>query len=339
MQLKLLLSMLAIALCTTSVLAAPQVRYQITPIGAPPESQLTALGLNNRGEVVGSWSGIGQHGFYWRDGRLVDLNDQVYPNAGYVEAIGINDRSQIVGIYSDATIEGFHAFVLWRGSVRDVEGPPDALHVFANLINDRGQIIGAAYDFAGNYSTFLNDHGTVEVFDPSFEPGGINNAGTVSGRHVTADGVRAALWKDGVITPIGPLFSSGGGINDRGQVIGYMSSNVAARAFVWERGRLTQLPALRADQTYSWALGINNAGRIVGETVINEPTGTVQIATVWDNGQVADLNALIHPADPLRAFVTFSSAGPINDRGEIVARGMDSRFGTLDTYFLEPARH
>jgi probable HAF family extracellular repeat protein len=339
MRLKLLPYVLALALCTTSVLAAPQVRYRITPITAPPGSQLTATGLNNRGEVVGSWSGeVGQHGFYWRDGRLVDLNDQVYPNAGYVEASGINDRSQIVGIYSDAVVEGFHAFVLERGRMRDVEGPPGAQHVFASFINDRGQILGASYDQDGNYSSFLNDHGTVEVFDPFFDPADINASGTVSGSYYL-DGSRAAIWKDGVITPIGPLFSQGRRLNDRGQVTGAMNNNIAARAFVWERGRLTQLPALRADQTYSWALDINNAGRIVGTTVINGPTGTVSIATVWDNGQVADLNALIHPHDPLRAFVTFTSAGPINDRGEIVAQGMDSRIGSLDIFFLEPVQH
>ena len=73
-----------------------------------------------------------------------------------------------------------------------------------------------------------------------------------------------------MVVTIGPPFSGGGTINDRGshRIHGRQHWQ---RAFLWERGRLTPLPKLRADQTYSWALDINNAGRIVGTTVINSP--------------------------------------------------------------------
>ncbi|HKU88419.1 MAG TPA: hypothetical protein VJP84_01405 [Steroidobacteraceae bacterium] len=64
----------------------------------------------------------------------------------------------------------------------------------------------------------------------------------------------------------------------------------------------------------------------------------MSIATVWDNGQVADLNTLIHPDDPLRAFVSLTTATLINDRGEIAARGTDSRTVGLSYYFLKPVR-
>jgi probable HAF family extracellular repeat protein len=96
------------------------------------------------------------------------------------------------------------------------------------------------------------------------------------------------------------------------------------------------LPALLENQTQSLANDINNSGRIVGETTMNQPDRTLQLATVWDNGQVADLNTLIHPDDPLRAYVTLTTGTLINDRGEIVAQGADSRVGYLQYYFLEP---
>jgi uncharacterized membrane protein len=161
----------------------------------------------------------------------------------------------------------------------------------------------------------------------------INASGVVSGTQFPDR--RAAIWEDGEITPIAPAPSDGRDINDRGQVIGLLIGS-GTRAFVWERGRLTVLPALLENQTQSLANDINNSGRIVGETTMNQPDRTLQLATVWDNGQVADLNTLIHPDDPLRAYVTLTTGTLINDRGEIVAQGADSRVGYLQYYFLEP---
>lgn len=315
-------------------MAAPQVYYRIAPITTPPDSYLSAASLNNRSEVVGAWGGeIVQSGFHWRNGNLVDLKPLVYPTASWMEAMGINNRSQIIGIYSDPVIEGVRAFLLDHGQVSNVEGPPGSQHVFANLINDRGQILGAAYDHAGNFSNFLNDHGTVEVFDPSFEPGGINNRGVVAGRWISGGEIRGAIWKEGVITPIAPSSSSAGALNDRGQVLGYTyTGGVGTRAFVWERGRLTSLPALHTTQTSSYAYSINEAGRIVGQTV----AGSAQIATVWEGGRAADLDALIHSSDPRRGFVHLLWANSINDRGEILATGTDLRIGTLELFVLRP---
>jgi len=193
MRLKLSSLLLSLVFGAASVQAAPQVRYRITPIAAPPDSYITATGLNNWGEVVGSWAGeIGQHGFHWRNGNLSDLNELVYPNASYVEASGINDHHQIAGIYADPSFEGFRGFILDydTGQVRDVAGPPGSVHVFANSINDRGVIRGAAYDAEGNYRDFLNDHGNITVFNGPFEPTGGNDFGVYAGR----DAGRATLW-------------------------------------------------------------------------------------------------------------------------------------------------
>jgi uncharacterized membrane protein len=316
-----------------AALAAPQVRYRITPVRPPPGDWVQASGLNERRELVGLWSSeSGQKGFYWRDGVLLDLNPLVSPTVSWVEAMSINNRSQIVGTYADPAIDGVRGFLLDHWQMRDVEGPPGSQHIFANSINDRGVIVGAAYDYDGNFSFFLNDHGRIEVFDSSFEPGGSNIFGIFAGRDTTVPGGRAALWKDGVVTPIAPPFSSATTITERGQVIGYMDANTGSHAFLWERGRLTSLPALYANQTYSWAFGINNAGRIVGATY----AGSVSIATMWNDGQVYDLNMLIHPGDPLRAYVTFTSAGPINEFGVIQAQGTDLRVGVPETFLLEP---
>jgi probable HAF family extracellular repeat protein len=341
MRLEKLSSIVVLAFLATSAAAQTQVRYRITPIPAPSDGQLDVTGMNNRGEVIGwttSESLPEQRGFVWRDGGFVYLNDRLGPNITHMEPLGINDRSQVVGYFTDPTSQTFRGFLLDRNSVRYIDGPPGAQVVFVNEINDRELILGSSYDAGGVESWWLLDEGQYTVFDSSFNPAGYNLRGVVSGRQfVSGSGVHAALWDEGQISVIAPAFSSASDINERGQVVGVMNTNVASRAFLWERGRLTQLPALRTDQTSSFAGTINNAGVIAGSTTVNQPTGTVSIATLWYDGRVVDLNTLIHPDDPLRPYVTLESAS-INDRGEILASGHDSRSPSVAYFFLEPTR-
>ena len=49
-----------------------------------------------------------------------------------------------------------------------------------------------------------------------------------------------------------------------------------------------------------------------------------------------DLNALIDPADPLQPFVTLVEGVDINDLGQILANGFDSRTGESHAYLLTP---
>ncbi len=340
MRLKLYPSLL-LALFVTSAIAAPQWHYQITPIPNPPDGYVQATGMNNRGEVIG-WRSIDaagtQQGFVWRDGTFTYLNERVGPNTSYMEPLGINDRSQIVGYFSDPATQTFRGFWIGRRAVRYIDGPPGATVVFLNQINDRELILGASYDAAGNESHWLWEDGEYSVFE-NFVPTGFNLRGTVSGStYVPGSGGHAALWEDGEISIIGPAFSAAAGINDRGQVVGTMNNNGGTRAFFWDDGTLTPLPALRADQVYSYARGITNSGVISGSTVINGPNGSESIATLWRKGQPVDLNDLIHPDDPLRPYVTLTSAS-MNERGDILASGLDSRNIGVAYFFLERVRH
>jgi uncharacterized membrane protein len=338
MRLKWLSSVFVLAFFATSAMAAPQVRYRLHVISSPLLGGLSPTGMNNRGEVVGTRAAPdGESPFVWRDGAFVDLRSRITPAASYIEATGINDRSQIVGFYLDPDTSVFRGFLLDRDRVSNLQGPLTAEAVFMGRINDREQIFGSFYDAEHNEASFINDQGRVRLLEPSFVPTDINVSGALSGTRTSEGESRAAIWEDGLITPIAPTPSRATSINDRGQVVGVLTGAVV-RAFAWERGRLTVLPALLDNQPQSWVSDVNNSGRIVGETSYNQPDRTVQIATVWDNGQVTDLNTLIRPDDPLRAFVTLVTAMMINDRGEIVARGTDSRAAGLQIYFLEPVR-
>ena len=78
-------------------------------------NQSVALGINNRGQVVG-WAGFlgeGMGAFLYSDGAMVDLNALVGPSSGWTlqEATGINDSGQIVGTGTNPSGQ-YDAFLL-----------------------------------------------------------------------------------------------------------------------------------------------------------------------------------------------------------------------------------
>lgn len=335
-QLKLLTFIFALVFGAIDVFAAPQVRYRLTPIVDSAGNSVGPTDMNRRGEIVGYFNPGNPRAFYWRDGTFTDITDRVDPEAPYVEPSSINDRSQILGIYLDPDAGVFRGFLLDDGGPRNIQGPSNAEHVFVFAMNRREQILGLSYDAERIGTNFLWDRGEIQIMDSNFNPSRINDRGAVVGTHFLNDVGRAAIWKDGEITVVGPPSSYGSDINERGQLVGFLEQDTGQRAFFWYRGHQSLLPPLRVDQSYSAAQSINKVGRIVGQTGVLFPEGMLQIATVWDNGKVFDLNTLIHPNDPLRAFVTLTSTGRINDRGEILATGTDSRTGASGNYFLQP---
>jgi probable HAF family extracellular repeat protein len=84
---------------------------------------------------------------------------------------------------------------------------------------------------------------------------------------------------------------------------------------LWKNGQIIDLGTLDGD-CFSQANAINSSGRIVGQSFSCD--GTVSRAVVWDNGWIIDLNVAI-PADSTLQLVETDN---INDRGEIVGRGL-----------------
>jgi probable HAF family extracellular repeat protein len=74
------------------------------------------------------------------------------------------------------------------------------------------------------------------------------------------------------------------------------------------------------------ALDINDAGQVTGYSNGH--------AFLWDGTTMLDLNALIAP--PLRPFVTLDWGVDINDLGQILANGFDSRTGEHHAYLVSP---
>lgn len=225
----------------------------MTPLPTLGGNNGYALGVNNRGQVVGTAENSTQDPSCIAP-QVLDWEAVVWgPKPGQIQelpplsgdaaagAIAINDRGQVVGV-SGVCMNGPspepHA-VLWQhGSPIDLGNLGGGMNNAATGINERGDIIGFS-DLAGDvYShAFLwtrdkgmQDLGTLPG-DANSAAFGINEEDQVTGNSCDASGnCRAFLWQDGVMTDLNTLVCSGtslyltnsGGtdINDRGEIVG-----------------------------------------------------------------------------------------------------------------------
>lgn len=113
----------------------------------------TPTAINNQGTVVGFSLPAGQDGtrnfeaFLWTQaGGLVRLGK--LPGDIRAEALGVNDNNQVVGL-SRGGPHLFRAFIWQNGVMTDLNCltvPGSSFLLFANDINDRGQISGELFD-------------------------------------------------------------------------------------------------------------------------------------------------------------------------------------------------
>jgi probable HAF family extracellular repeat protein len=210
---------------------------RITVFDAPGARGTEAVKINNRGQIVGSWSentptvndpDAKVHGYLRDRGRTITIDA---PGAALTTAFGVNDRAQVVG-YSQDAAGAIHAYLWDKGRFTNIDVPGASVTQPID-INNRGQIVGLYLDPAGAIHGYLWDKGRVTAVDA---PGG----------------------------PITLLF----GINDRGQVVGSSYSDPAGtirHGFVLRKGvkgPFTAVDFPGAPRTV--ANGINDRGQIVG---------------------------------------------------------------------------
>jgi probable HAF family extracellular repeat protein len=167
----------------------------LTHIDFPSASQTIAFGINNRGQIVGSFANAGGavHNFLFDKGAFIQIDfpggAPLPTDAGNI--IGINDRGQIVSQFLDAagTLHGF----LFDDGVFTTIDVPGSTATGISGINDRGQMIGV-YDSEGKPHGFVLDQGVVTTTDiPGATvtiPFGINNHGEIVGGFIDAGGVQ-----------------------------------------------------------------------------------------------------------------------------------------------------
>jgi probable HAF family extracellular repeat protein len=195
----------------------------------------------------------------------------------------------------------------------------------------------------------------------------VNNRGSVVGNAFDPEGTasRAFLWQNGAATDLGTLGgpnSRAAFLNERGEVTGwaetstpdplgenFCGSGLICLPFLWKDGLMAPLPTLGGN---GFATGINNRGQVVGDSenttpdpTCPSPSTTLEIkAVVWEKGEIQQELPTIG-GDP-DGFVQ-----AINDNGQAVGvtgdcisdlhavlwnKGTPTDLGTLDGMLLAP---
>jgi len=333
--------LVAATLLVTTGTAHAQLRFRLTPITNSDVREFEIAGLNDKGEIVGYIGSFGGRAYLWKNGTYVDLAPRIDPHVLYTETRGINNRSFIVGIRGNSDY-------FWRGFLLPPQGQridivlPTDRPVFIGGVNNRNQVIGMTdegrpFVWRDGLTKWLSEVPGTNAFSYT---NNINNLGTIVGTSGPVEAYRAVIWKGSTVTDLGVLSgdnrSEGRDINDSDQVVGSsISPESLHRAFLWSDGQLTELPSLHGPAGGSTAHGINNWGAAIGASYAADNRDFR--ATLWINGQALDLSSLVAKADPLQPYVTFEQTYYINNRGQIVAAGRDSREPNVGKpYLLTP---
>jgi probable HAF family extracellular repeat protein len=277
-----------------------------------------AIGVNEFGQTVGQaetsrsnaedFCGFNAYGFpsstacrpfLWQNGVMTKLPTLGGDN-GF--AYSINNRGVIAGIaetdVTDPTpgcpVLQFEPVIWENGEIRPLPpyyGDSDGV---AAQVNDKGQVVGAS--------------GTCGSFNPN------------TGLYLVEN--HALLWDNGVATDLGNLGGEGGlagnhacALNNRGQVVGHsdLLNDASFHGFLWTRETGMQDLGILQGDFASLALGINDAGVVVGASL--GPGLSTSRAYLWKKGTMTDLNTLVD-ANPANLYLL--EALSINSRGEVV---------------------
>ena len=309
--------------------AFAQVRYQVTRIPAAQGANSVALGINNKGEVVGySFQGDDYQAFLYSSSSKT-LTDVGSLGGKINAACAINDAGQIVG-YSQDGNGNLLAFISSRNqpiaSLGTLEGASTS-EAFG--INNSGAAVGDSQSGSQNHRPVLFSKNSVQDLGlgGSNEPDAletayaINDAGKIVGRHSAGNNAfHAFVDLNGNTTDLPTLGGTNGeafAINKNGLVVGDSdTADGAAHAFVFDHSQLKDLGTLPGFENASYARGINNAGDIVGES----DSADQKRAFLYTDGQLVQLDKLAKNLSDA-GFTSLDVAYGINDNGWIVGYG------------------
>jgi len=277
------LTLLVFALLAFVVSASAQ-DFKFTSIDFPGAVLTAGRGINNHGEIAGSYriAGSPRQAMLLKKGKFISLAPPA-PDASFSEATNINDRGDVTGQWGDAN-GFFHGFLLSDGvlTILDVPGATDT---YALGINDSGLVAGYwdLLDVNGNalaiYGFTWKDGGFIDTqinFPGAAGSGlfGVNARGDLSGVWVPDffSGIEhgfvcpksaPCFSYDGPIQGTFP-FTDGKEINAHGQVVGInIGDDGIGHSYLMSGATFTEIDF--PGSTGTGAFGINSAGQIVGK--------------------------------------------------------------------------
>lgn len=329
------------AFAAVVTLSAQSATYTITELPAAAGWR-EAVAVNRRGDVAGTANQPHLHAFAWKDGELQYLDTQ----DRHTRAHAINDRGDVAGSFNLDMVTT-HACIWTDGELQDLGTLPGGSSSVAMGINKARQVTGwsrvaGAINHAFIYQDgVMTDLGTLGGFRSHGMA--INRAGHVAGASDRSDGGFRAFLHDGAaMHDLGTLNGTGwswaNALNDAGGVVGRAGPGDVSfgphRAALFRNGQVIDLGTLGG--AYSEALGINNAGHIVGWSTSSGTNNGAQStkAFLYRNGQMI---SLVHRLDPVTgAGWKLRMATGINDAGQIV--GWGERDGVQRFFILTPMR-
>jgi probable HAF family extracellular repeat protein len=264
----------------TTVLSLLSVRMWADPaatvsrIDAPNATYTDAVGINNRGDIVGAFSdGQGRlHGYVLRRGTFTALD---FPAQGVLATVakGINDRGDVAGFWVESGSD-IHGFV-WDGGRFTQIDAPGADITYLHGINNRGQVVGhSRRDTFALAQGFLWDNGKFTSLDipgvllvgRGTETMGLNDHGEVVGTFQSGGKDHGFLIDGRGLTQIeiGAMGSRATGINNNGHIVGsFLDGGLVERAFLRQaNGSFTTIEA--PNVTRIAAVGVNDHSDVVG---------------------------------------------------------------------------
>jgi probable HAF family extracellular repeat protein len=292
--------------------------------------------LNDTGQVVGTFyfsnDSIAHDAFLYSGGRMTDLDSLETDSLSVPisEGYGVNTYGLAVGFTYLSGNNAYAAFMYARKNGMVSLGKLSADSSYPSYskaygVNDFGQAVGSSGGVRSGRSferAFLYNGGPLQdlgtLGGTQSQALAINNGGQVVGWSFGKNnaGPYAFTYSDGTMTPLptlGGKYALATAINASGQIAGVSSlSSGGQHAFIYSNGWMSDLGIL-AGQTRSQALGINDAGQVVGDNGVATVGAADGGVFLYSGGRLQDLSTLLPPGTPW----TLRSAVDINNRGQI----------------------
>jgi len=263
------------------VISRPASAQQFITISYPGATSTYPSGINNRGQIVGSYTGTDglSHGFTLLNGQFTAFN---FPGAaGGTFASNINDLGEIVGAYAltqNGTVHGFS----FDGATYSTIDVPGSNYTVVYGLNNLGEIVGNYTNVGSIEHGFSLKAGVFTTIDfPGSNlqnyPSQVNDFGVIAGGYLDANSIsHGFVYKAGTFTAInvpGALNTGVTGINDSGELSGYycevtpcpiFTPGPQRSFFTSANGQFTTVnfAATTGGDTSNLNLALNNAGQL-----------------------------------------------------------------------------
>jgi uncharacterized membrane protein len=243
-----------------------------TPISVPGAQYTDAMGINARGNIVGSYTDASgaTRGYLFRDGIFTPID---YPGAAMTEARGIGPNGEIVGTYRmpHEPMVNYHGFLRTPGGEFVQVDYPGHTSTMPQRILPDGTILGCLHD--EDLTTTMrgvvisrHQQSTIDAF-ASMHTGATPDLKRIAGLYTNqpAGRMEGYVIEDGVFTSFivpGSLWTTAWDMNPSGQIVGFYEDATGVHGFLRTDGHYQTIDVPGAMHTFT--MGINARGTIVG---------------------------------------------------------------------------